>query len=184
LETGHPELAESKSERALEQIMTKKTDYTSDEWQLLIDAPTLAGLAVMVAGKSGLGTMKEAVAVTQGTLSSGDAHPNVELVQAIIEARTKGGEKSSAETMTNNPYQGLGREKFVEVAAEKCTAASELLGRKATAEEALAFKAWVLSIADRVAKAAREGGFLGVGGTQVSEEEVATVDRIKASLSA
>lgn len=163
--------------------MTKKTDYTSDEWQLLIDVPTLAGLAVMVAGKSGLGTMKEAVAVTQGTLSSGDAHPNVELLQAIIEARMKGGEKSTAELLTDNPYQGLGRQKFVEAAAEKCTAASELLGRKAPAEEAVAFKAWVVSIAEKVAKAAREGGFLGFGGTQVSEEEVATIDRIKASLS-
>ncbi|MGZ9021520.1 MAG: hypothetical protein ACXW3S_16555, partial [Rhodoplanes sp.] len=89
--------------------MTKKADYTSDEWQLLIDVPTLAGLAVMVAGKSGLGTMKEAVAVTQGTLSSGDAHPNVELLQAIIDARMKGGEKSTAEMLTDNSYRGLGR---------------------------------------------------------------------------
>lgn len=164
--------------------MTTKADYTSEEWQLLIDAPTLAGLAVMMAGKSGLGTMKEAVAVTQGTLSGGEDHPNVELIQAIIEARAKGGEKSTAETLTDNPYQGLGREKFVETAAEKCKAASELLARKATTEEAAAFKAWVVSIADRVAKAAREGGFLGFGGTQVSEEEVAAIDRIKASLQA
>ena len=34
------------------------------------------------------------------------------------------------------------------------------------------------------AKAAREGGFLGFGGTQVSAEEVAAIDRIKAALAA
>jgi hypothetical protein len=164
--------------------MTKKTDYTSEEWQLLLDVPTLAGLAVMMSGKSGLGTMKEALAVTQGTLSGGSAHANIELIQAIVEARLKGGETSTAETISGNPYSGLGREKFAEVVAGKCQAAADLLARKATAEEAQAFKAWVMSITDQVAKAAREGGFLGFGGTQVSAEEVAAIDSIRTALQA
>jgi hypothetical protein len=55
--------------------------------------------------------------------------------------------------------------------------------REVDAEEAAGFKTWVLSIGDQVAKAAREGGFLGFGGTQVSAEEVTMIDRIKASFS-
>lgn len=164
--------------------MTTKTDYSDEEWQLLIDAPILAGLAVMMSGKSGLGTMKEAVSLTQGTLSGAKEYPNVELIGAIVDARLKGGEKSSAETFTNNPYQGLGIEKFMATVSEKCKAASEVLAKKATPEEASAFRAWVLSIADDVSKAAREGGFLGFGGTQVSVEEVAAIDRIKSALAA
>jgi hypothetical protein len=39
-------------------------------------------------------------------------------------------------------------------------------------------------LGDQVAKAAREGGFLGFGGTQISAEEVAVIDRIKTSLNA
>lgn len=35
--------------------MTTKSEYTAEEWQLLLDVPTLAGLAVMMSGKSGLG---------------------------------------------------------------------------------------------------------------------------------
>ena len=164
--------------------MTTKADYSTDEWQLLLDAPTLAGLAVMMAAKSGLGTMKEAASLTQSILGGGKEHPNVPLIQAIVEARVKGGDRSSAETFTDNPYQGLGIEKFLTVIAEKCRAASEVVTRKGTPEEAAAFRTWVLSIADNVAKAAREGGFLGFGGTQVSAEEVAAIDRIKAALAA
>jgi orotidine-5'-phosphate decarboxylase len=106
------------------------------------------------------------------------------LIGAIVDARLKGGEKSSAETFTNNPYQGLGIEKFMATVSEKCKAASEVLAKKATPEEASAFRAWVLSIADDVSKAARQGGFLGFGGTQVSVEEVAAIDRIKSALAA
>src|SRR5512132_388880 len=116
--------------------MTKKADYTADEWQLLLDVPALAGLGVMMAGKSGLGTMKEAIALTQGVMAGSRDYPNLELIQSIIEARLKGGERSTAETLSGNPYQGLGREKFVDVVAEKCTAAAALLAAKATPEEA------------------------------------------------
>jgi hypothetical protein len=164
--------------------MTTKTDYSDEEWQLLLDVPTLTGLAVMMSGKSGLGTMKEAVSLTRGALDGAKEHPNIELIKAIVDARVKGGEKSSAESFTDNPYQGLGVEKFMGIVLEKCRSASEVLARKATTEEATAFRSWVLSIADNVSKAAREGGFLGFGGTQVSAEEVAAINSIKSALTA
>jgi hypothetical protein len=162
--------------------MTTKADYRAEEWQLLLDVPTLAGLAVMMAGKSGLSTMKEALAITQATLSGAAEYPDAPLLQAINDARVKGGEKSTAETFSGNPYAGLGREKFLEVVTGKCGEASALLKAKATPTEAEAFRLWTLSIADKVAKAAYEGGFLGFGGTQVSAEEVAAIDKIKSSL--
>jgi len=37
--------------------------------------------------------------------------------------------------------------------------------------EADGFKSWLLSLSNRVAEAAKEGGFLGIGGTRVSEQE-------------
>jgi hypothetical protein len=37
--------------------------------------------------------------------------------------------------------------------------------------EAESYKAWLTSVAARVAQASKEGGFLGIGGTQVSAEE-------------
>ena len=44
---------------------------------------------------------------------------------------------------------------------------------KATPDEADQYKTWILDIAEDVAKSASEGGFLGFGGTQISEVEIA-----------
>ena len=48
--------------------------------------------------------------------------------------------------------------------------------------EATAFKGWLLKIASRVAEAAKEGGFLGIGGVPVSAAERAALDEITAAL--
>ena len=44
------------------------------------------------------------------------------------------------------------------------------------------FKTWLAGIAKSVAEAAPEGGFLGFGGTQVSDVEKATVAQIAGAL--
>jgi hypothetical protein len=58
---------------------------------------------------------------------------------------------------------------------------ASLLDAKAP-EDAQAFKSWLEDIARRVAEAAKEGGFLGFGGVQVSEAEKATLTEIAAAL--
>ena len=59
--------------------------------------------------------------------------------------------------------------------------AGALLDSKAPAD-AVPFKTWLVHVAKAVAEAAPEGGFLGFGGTQVSEAEKATVAQIAAGL--
>lgn len=49
--------------------------------------------------------------------------------------------------------------------------------------DAAAYSAMVMSVAQKTAEAAKEGGFLGIGGTQVSKEEQAALDAIRAALS-
>ena len=60
-------------------------------------------------------------------------------------------------------------------------ALSALLDAKAPADAA-AYKTWLSHVANAVAEAAPEGGFLGFGGTQVSEAEKASVAQIAAAL--
>ena len=48
--------------------------------------------------------------------------------------------------------------------------------------DAAAFKAWLHNISQHVADAAREGGFLGIGGVLVSEAEKATLTEISDAL--
>ena len=44
----------------------------------------------------------------------------------------------------------------------------------------MAYKRFVFSLADKVARAHREGGFLGLRGTEVSEQEQEALDEIAA----
>jgi hypothetical protein len=57
-----------------------------------------------------------------------------------------------------------------------------LLDAKAP-NDAAAFKSWLQSISQQVAEAAKEGGFLGFGGVQVSDAEKATLAEISSALS-
>ena len=59
--------------------------------------------------------------------------------------------------------------------------ASELLDAKAPGNSA-AFRAWLARISREVAEAAKEGGFLGIGGVPVSEAERATLSEISSAL--
>ena len=56
--------------------------------------------------------------------------------------------------------------------------------KKAKPDEAQGFKQWLVAVAQKVAEAAREGGFLGFGGTQVSEQEAATIKDLSTTLGA
>ena len=46
---------------------------------------------------------------------------------------------------------------------------NELVTRKATPEEAAAFRTWLLDTAKRTAEAAKEGGFMGFKAEQVEQ---------------
>jgi hypothetical protein len=58
---------------------------------------------------------------------------------------------------------------------------STILDAKAP-NDAPAFKAWLRSISQKVAEASSEGGFLGIGGVQVSDKEKATLAEISKAL--
>ena len=47
--------------------MSTKTDYTKEEWDLLVKSPVMAAMAVMAASPSGpIGVLKEMFAVGKG----------------------------------------------------------------------------------------------------------------------
>ena len=61
---------------------------------------------------------------------------------------------------------------------------ADLLAKKASTEEAAEYKAWAMSVAENVAKAAKEGGFLGFGGEQVSAGEKTLFAELASTLGA
>ena len=60
--------------------------------------------------------------------------------------------------------------------------AVKLVEAKATPEEAEEYRQFILRLADVVAHAHKEGGVLGIGGKEVSEEEQAALDMLSSTL--
>ena len=159
--------------------MTDRTQFSDEEWLLLLDIPPLVGSAVMVAGKSGLGTIKEAYALANSVLAGKQGYPGNPLIKALIDARTEEGERSQVETIAGNPYRGLGPDELLEVVLAKCEDVQSLLAAKIDAREAAEFYRWALDVGQHVAEAAKEGGFLGIGGERVSAEERDVLQRVR-----
>ena len=61
-------------------------------------------------------------------------------------------------------------------------AVNEIVSQKATPEEAAAYRQWLLDAAQRVADAAKEGGFLGYHAVRVSEGEQKMLDKLHETL--
>ena len=57
-----------------------------------------------------------------------------------------------------------------------------ILEQKATPGGGRAYRHFVMDVAEAAAKAHKEGGFIGIGGKEVSEREQAALDEIEAAL--
>ena len=65
---------------------------------------------------------------------------------------------------------------------DELRAVQAIVGARATPEETAAFGQWLVVAAQAAADAAKEGGFMGFGATQVSEGEQAMLDQLRAAL--
>ena len=163
--------------------MAAKTDFSSDEWKLLLQSPIIAGIAVSAADPSGLiGMMKESMASARALLQA-TADPNAD---ALVKAVAGDFETSEGRGLAQDGVKATltGASKPADIVAkalETLRAISALLDNKGGAD-AVPFKTWLAGVAKAVAEAAPEGGFLGFGGTQVSEAEKASVAQIAAAL--
>jgi hypothetical protein len=163
--------------------MTTLADFSTEQAQLLTETPFAVGMAVMAAGRSGLGTVKEAAAVTTSVLAGRQTYANDALIQTLIsslEAQVKADRAAAQRLM--NPFENTAPDQFLPAALDRCRQVAELLAAKASAEESAHFKQWLRAIADKVAGAAKEGDFLGIGGVRVSEAEADAMRQIGEAL--
>jgi len=159
--------------------MTTKADFTPDEWSQIQRAPFMAGLAVVAASPSGpFGVIKELFAVAKMLGEVKTQGASNELIKALV-ADIEAGAKD-----LNAPAELKGKtpDQVKSYTIESCRQAAALIEKKAKPEEAQVFKQWLVSAAQKVAEAAKEGGFLGLGGTRVSEQEAATIKELSTAL--
>lgn len=165
--------------------------YTEDELNLLASVPQLIGSAVAAAAGSGLiGTGKEAFANATAVLDGIKSYPGNALIASLL-PDPAGDRKAAMEKMAGSRDWAMARLKANGVdSAVKLTAqmladtrqAAQILDGKATAAEAREYREWAMSVAERVANAATEGGFLGFGGERLSAAEKALIGEIRVAL--
>ena len=158
-----------------------KDSFAIDEWSVLRDAPHAVGLAVAVAGASGFtGTLKEAwssaSAILEGVKSDNEilrslaTKDEARAAQADLRAAVKEGDYKTVATRVQD------------LAVERARAAMRVLREKGSPQDVEAYRAFLHGIGERVAHAAKEGSFLGIGGERVSEGERAMLARLDEAL--
>lgn len=158
--------------------MTTKSAFTEDEWSRVMRAPLVAGLAISLADPGGpIETAKESMA----TLKSATSPPSREqlLAEVALEIQAMAQQK-------HNPLSGFKPTKDGnpgEAVLEELQAVQVIVAAKSTPDETAAFGRWLVSAAQAAADAAKEGGFMGFGGQQVSEREQAMLDRVRTAVS-
>ena len=151
--------------------MATKTNFSSNEWEVLRDTPHLVALAVAAAGSSGIfGSIAEAIAPS-GTFIEALKGSN----QLLREVCAKEEIKASIESIkslakTNNDFTEI-QTALRKEATDKSRAALALLRQKGSPEDIAAYSDFLIKLGDKVANAAKEGAFLGFGGERVSEHE-------------
>jgi hypothetical protein len=149
--------------------MTKKADFNAEEWSTVVEAPLLAGMRVVTAHRGG--TIRETLAMGQVYAQARQKHGESELLDELV---------SSPPALDQQRVRAAGD--LGKVMTEGVGGAIAVLQQKATPEEVDAYRNFVMDVAEAAAKAHKEGGFIGIGGKQVSESEQAALDEIQASL--
>ena len=163
--------------------MTDKTSFTPEEWRQLLRSMSLAGVGVTAASPSGpIGVVKEMFAAGKIVARARTERSSNELIKAVAadlatpEGRAQATEGMDAEFAGATPAEIKARA----IDALRRTAA--IIDAKADPQEAGEFKMWLRSISQEVAEAAKEGGFLGIGGVRVSEAEQTALREISEAL--
>jgi hypothetical protein len=124
--------------------MTGKADFTQQEWNLVLEGPPSAGMIVLTAQRGG--TIRETFAIAKAYVEARQQHGESELLDEIVAAKPE---------LDHTRYHSVGELK--QHGLQHLRDAVELLERKATPGEVEGYRRFVLTLADKVASAHREG---------------------------
>lgn len=159
--------------------MISKTDFTEEEWKTILTAPQMASMYIMFASPSGpAGAVQEMIASSKllaETIQTATGNALIDAVAADLREKVEKKEKIEPPQMSKDPNE------VKAMCLQACRDLAGLLSQKAP-EEAEGFKRWVFQAAQRTSEAAKEGGFLGIGGERVSEAEAAALQDVASAL--
>lgn len=157
--------------------MATREDYGAEDWRLIVSSPSLVGLVVSAASPSGsLGMAREMLAVGAAAADLAEAKPENRLIEDLLEDVRSG----AAEELRPNGVASI--EEARSWAVAHLSRLAEVLDRGRAGREGEELREWLVEVAIRVAEAAREGSFLGLGGERVSDAEKEAVAELRKTL--
>jgi hypothetical protein len=143
--------------------MTTKSDFSTEEWELILEAPPSAGMIVVTAQRGG--TFRETIAMAKAYVEARKQHGESELLDEIVATKPERDHTHyhSAEELREHGLQHL-RDSVA------------LLKRKATPAEVDEYRRFIVTLSRAVASAHREHG------QDVSDAEQAAIDDITKAL--
>jgi hypothetical protein len=152
--------------------MTTKADFNAEEWSTVVNGPLYACMHVISADRGG--TLRESLAMSRAYQEARAHHGESELLDELVK---------SPPSIDPDRLREAGGNIGV-VATNQLRESIAILDAKATAAETDAYKRFVMTVAQAVASAHKEGGFLGIGGKQITDAENRALDEISAALGA
>ncbi|MBV9425959.1 MAG: hypothetical protein JOZ98_23845 [Solirubrobacterales bacterium] len=143
--------------------MTGKADFTPQEWETVLEGPPSAGMIVVTAQRGG--TFRETIAMAKAYAEARQHHGASELIDEIVAAKPE---------IDHTRFHSV--EELKQHGLQHLRDAVELLEGKATPDEVEDYRRFVLTLADKVASAHREGG------AAVSDAERAAIDEISSTI--
>src|SRR5437763_9586059 len=150
--------------------MTRKAEFNAEEWSTVVNGPVYAGMQVIAAERGG--TLRETLAMGRVYQAARERHGDNELLDELI---------ASPPAIDPERVRDAG-ENIGDITAGQLRNAIGILQGKASPAEVDAYKTFVMTVAQAVAGAHKEGGFLGIGGKQISEAEERALDDISTAL--
>ena len=145
--------------------MTTKTDFTPEEWHLILEAPPSAGMIVVTAQRGG--SFRETIAMAKAYAEARQQHGKSELLDDIVAAKPER-DHTHYHSYEELKHQGL----------QHLRESVGLLKTKAAPEEMEEYRSFIITLSQKVAAAHREHG------QGVSEAEQAAINDISEALNA
>ena len=143
--------------------MTTKAAFSPEEWKVVLEGPPTAGMIVVTAARGGM--FRETIAMSKAYTEARAEHGESELLDEIVAAKPQVDHTRyhSAEELRDNGLRHL-------------RDAVALVQSKATTKEGDDYQRFVLTLANKVAAAHKEGG------QSVSPAEAEAIQQITAAL--
>ncbi len=151
-------------------ITPGESQYTPVEWRKLVEVPVLLGRAMMAVSPSGgVGMTKEIMEMRKCLEATQFQGPPESLLRQLSQHL-----HGNMEAIWSNAGQAF-RDRWdaANVRQTALTACQQVLPllNKVPVQDALAYKEFVYNLAQKVAEAGKEGGFLGIGSQTLSDTE-------------